>query len=149
MYTCNWCKINTSTFSHCFQIWSLDKLEPLHELETSGGSVYSIAITPHHILCGTYENCIHVSTYLIDKCLSLLLRFCSSKIVYNCFQTFNTIIIYVLIQFVVPLLYIFFNFHHHYYKFAFIFHFPFITFLSLIFLFHLLFRFHDLNKECV
>ncbi|KAG8145418.1 hypothetical protein E2320_011955, partial [Naja naja] len=27
---------------------------------TSGGSVYSIAVTNHHIVCGTYENLIHV-----------------------------------------------------------------------------------------
>ncbi len=36
-------------------------MECVHDLETSGGSVYSIAITQHFILCGTYENCIHVS----------------------------------------------------------------------------------------
>ncbi|KAI0208594.1 E3 ubiquitin-protein ligase TRAF7 [Lamellibrachia satsuma] len=42
------------------KIWSLDTLECLRDLETSGGSVYSLAITSHHILCGTYENCIHV-----------------------------------------------------------------------------------------
>lgn len=31
-------------------------------LQTSGGSVYSIAVTNHHIVCGTYENLIHVRT---------------------------------------------------------------------------------------
>ncbi|KAF3846949.1 hypothetical protein F7725_004027, partial [Dissostichus mawsoni] len=29
-------------------------------IKTSGGSVYSIAVTNHHIVCGTYENLIHV-----------------------------------------------------------------------------------------
>lgn len=42
------------------KIWSLDTLECLRDLETSGGSVYSLAITSHHILCGTHENSIHV-----------------------------------------------------------------------------------------
>lgn len=44
-----------------WQMWDLNSLECVRNLETSGGSVYSIAVTPHHILCGTYENCIHVS----------------------------------------------------------------------------------------
>ena len=35
-------------------------------IQTSGGSVYSIAVTNHHIVCGTYENCIHVSTLLTN-----------------------------------------------------------------------------------
>lgn len=42
------------------QMWDLETLECIRMLETSGGSVYSIAVTDHHILCGTYENCIHV-----------------------------------------------------------------------------------------
>lgn len=42
------------------KIWDLENLECVRELETSGGSVYSIALTNHHILCGTYENIIHV-----------------------------------------------------------------------------------------
>ena len=46
------------------QIWDLDNMECVHDLDTSGGSVYSIAITPLYILCGTYENCIHVSLLL-------------------------------------------------------------------------------------
>ncbi|XP_013417562.1 E3 ubiquitin-protein ligase TRAF7-like [Lingula anatina] len=42
------------------KIWDLETLECVKMLDTSGGSVYSICITEHHILCGTYENCIHV-----------------------------------------------------------------------------------------
>lgn len=42
------------------KMWDLDSLECVRQLETSGGSVYSIAITTHHVLCGTYENVIHV-----------------------------------------------------------------------------------------
>ena len=48
-------------FGFKFQVWDLETLECIRQLETPGGSVYSIAITSHHILCGTYENCIHVS----------------------------------------------------------------------------------------
>lgn len=44
----------------CAKIWDLDSLEVVHNLETSEGSVYSLAVTTHHILCGTYENVIHV-----------------------------------------------------------------------------------------
>lgn len=43
-----------------FQIWDIRNLECVHVLQTSGGSVYSIAVTNHHIVCGTYENLIHV-----------------------------------------------------------------------------------------
>uniref|UniRef100_UPI00358EDF87 E3 ubiquitin-protein ligase TRAF7-like isoform X1 n=2 Tax=Myxine glutinosa TaxID=7769 RepID=UPI00358EDF87 len=42
------------------KIWDIRSLECVHVLETSGGSVYSIAVTNHHIICGTYENVIHV-----------------------------------------------------------------------------------------
>lgn len=42
------------------QIWDIRSLECVHVLQTSGGSVYSIAVTNHHIVCGTYENLIHV-----------------------------------------------------------------------------------------
>lgn len=42
------------------KIWDLDTLECVRQLDIPGGSIYSIAITPHHILCGMYENCIHV-----------------------------------------------------------------------------------------
>ena len=45
---------------HLFQIWDIRNLECVHVLQTSGGSVYSIAVTNHHIVCGTYENLIHV-----------------------------------------------------------------------------------------
>ena len=51
------------------KVWDLETLDCVHMLETPGGSVYSIAITSHHILCGTYENCIHVSFgSLVDDC---------------------------------------------------------------------------------
>ncbi len=39
----------------------MDTLEVVHVLQCSGGSVYSLAITNKHIVCGTYENLIHVS----------------------------------------------------------------------------------------
>lgn len=42
------------------QIWDIRSLDCVHVLQTSGGSVYSIAVTNHHIVCGTYENLIHV-----------------------------------------------------------------------------------------
>uniref|UniRef100_A0A4W3HPF4 E3 ubiquitin-protein ligase TRAF7 n=1 Tax=Callorhinchus milii TaxID=7868 RepID=A0A4W3HPF4_CALMI len=42
------------------KIWDIRTLECVHVLQTSGGSVYSIAVTNHHIVCGTYENLIHV-----------------------------------------------------------------------------------------
>lgn len=45
---------------HLSQIWDIRNLECVHVLQTSGGSVYSIAVTNHHIVCGTYENLIHV-----------------------------------------------------------------------------------------
>jgi len=47
------------------KVWDLETLECIRQLETPGGSVYSIAITSHHILCGTYENCIHVSLFTV------------------------------------------------------------------------------------
>ena len=52
----------------CVEVWDLETLDCVYQLETPGGSVYSIAITSHHILCGTYENCIHVSpaSYLLS-----------------------------------------------------------------------------------
>lgn len=46
------------------QIWDIRSLECVHVLQTSGGSVYSIAVTNHHIVCGTYENLIHVRTMI-------------------------------------------------------------------------------------
>ncbi|KAK1878139.1 E3 ubiquitin-protein ligase TRAF7 [Dissostichus eleginoides] len=44
------------------KIWDIRSLDCVHVLQTSGGSVYSIAVTNHHIVCGTYENLIHVRT---------------------------------------------------------------------------------------
>ena len=43
------------------QIWSLESLEVIHVLKCIGASVYSLAVTSKHIICGTYENMIHVS----------------------------------------------------------------------------------------
>ena len=58
-------------------MWDLETLECIRMLETSGGSVYSIAITDHHILCGTYENCIHVSMISLQElCTKVLFDFC-------------------------------------------------------------------------
>ena len=31
-----------------------------HVVQCGGGSVYSLAVTNKHIICGTYENMIHV-----------------------------------------------------------------------------------------
>jgi len=61
--------VRSSVFN--VKVWDLDTLDCIHQLETPGGSVYSIAITSHHILCGTYENCIHVSPF--TDCLLALL----------------------------------------------------------------------------
>ena len=59
-----------SAFSCSGQIWDLDTLDIVHNLETSEGSVYSLAVTNHHILCGTYENVIHVWTpVLVMLCI--------------------------------------------------------------------------------
>jgi len=54
-----------------FQIWDIRNLECVHVLQTSGGSVYSIAVTNHHIVCGTYENLIHVRAAGLDALLGL------------------------------------------------------------------------------
>lgn len=53
------CFLLTVSLPVC-QIWDIRSLECVHVLQTSGGSVYSIAVTNHHIVCGTYENLIHV-----------------------------------------------------------------------------------------
>lgn len=53
-------KSPSALFSPLLQIWDIRNLECVHVLQTSGGSVYSIAVTNHHIVCGTYENLIHV-----------------------------------------------------------------------------------------
>lgn len=54
-----------------FQIWDIRNLECVHVLQTSGGSVYSIAVTNHHIVCGTYENLIHVRAAGFDALVGL------------------------------------------------------------------------------
>ena len=44
------------------QVWDLANLECIHVLQCQGGgSVYSLAVTNQHIICGTYENKINVS----------------------------------------------------------------------------------------
>ena len=46
------------------QVWELETLECIHVLQChGGGSVYSLAVTSQHIICGTYENKINVSQY--------------------------------------------------------------------------------------
>ena len=35
-------------------------MEVAHVLQCNGGSVYSLAVTDRHIVCGTYENMIHI-----------------------------------------------------------------------------------------
>lgn len=56
-----------------FQIWDIRNLECVHVLQTSGGSVYSIAVTNHHIVCGTYENLIHVRAEGLEALFGLRL----------------------------------------------------------------------------
>lgn len=63
----HWVRALASSQNHLFggsfqmlKIWDLDTLECVRQLDIPGGSIYSIAITPHHILCGMYENSIHV-----------------------------------------------------------------------------------------
>ena len=34
-------------------------------LKCVGASVYSLAVTSKHIICGTYENMIHVSAFVL------------------------------------------------------------------------------------
>lgn len=59
---------STKLLSVCAcQIWDIRSLECVHVLQTSGGSVYSIAVTNHHIVCGTYENLIHVRHSFISS----------------------------------------------------------------------------------
>ena len=42
-------------------MWGLETLECMHVLQCQGGgSVYSLAVTNQHIICGTYENKINV-----------------------------------------------------------------------------------------
>lgn len=57
------------------QIWSLDKLEVVHVLKCGGGSVYSLAITNQHVICGTYENLIHVCSIIMYVCLKIIFKF--------------------------------------------------------------------------
>ncbi|KAK2501307.1 hypothetical protein MC885_018338 [Smutsia gigantea] len=56
------------------KIWDIRTLDCIHVLQTSGGSVYSIAVTNHHIVCGTYENLIHVWSMDNMICTQTLLR---------------------------------------------------------------------------
>ena len=45
------------------QIWSVETLDVVHVLQCEGGSVYSLAVTDKHIICGVYENLIHVCMF--------------------------------------------------------------------------------------
>ncbi|XP_019849787.1 PREDICTED: E3 ubiquitin-protein ligase TRAF7-like [Amphimedon queenslandica] len=42
------------------KIWDLLSMEVAHVLQCNGGSVYSLALTSRYIVCGTYENMIHL-----------------------------------------------------------------------------------------
>ncbi|EDV28456.1 uncharacterized protein TRIADDRAFT_19665, partial [Trichoplax adhaerens] len=42
------------------KIWDLNTFDCSYVLQTSGGSIYSLAVTESYIICGTYENNIHV-----------------------------------------------------------------------------------------
>ena len=47
--------------SRVIQVWNLDTLDCIHVLQCQkGGSIYSLAVTNQHIICGTYENQIYV-----------------------------------------------------------------------------------------
>ena len=43
-----------------FQVYDLKTFEQVHVIPTQGGSVYSLAVSREYIICGTYENTIHV-----------------------------------------------------------------------------------------
>ena len=58
----------------------MESLEVVHVLKCVGASVYSLAVTNRHIICGTYENLIHVrivcvcmylTGYIVSKILAL------------------------------------------------------------------------------
>lgn len=53
--------LNETGFFFIFQLWDLDTLECVRVLQTSGGSVYSLAVTKEYIVCGTYENQVQVT----------------------------------------------------------------------------------------
>ena len=44
-----------------FKVYDLKTFEQVHVIPTQGGSVYSLAVSREYIICGTYENTIHVS----------------------------------------------------------------------------------------
>lgn len=46
------------------QVWNMETLEVAHVVQCGGGSVYSLVVTDKHIICGTYENRIHVSAVI-------------------------------------------------------------------------------------
>ena len=50
----------------------METLECVHVLEASGGSVYSLAVTKEHIICGTYENSILVRSFSIPYYFAFL-----------------------------------------------------------------------------
>lgn len=52
--------IDTAWFLLLLQVWNLESLECIRVLECPGGSVYSLCVTNHFIMCGTYENKINV-----------------------------------------------------------------------------------------
>lgn len=60
--------MNWLTFWFVFQLWDLDTLECVRVLQTSGGSVYSLAVTKEYVVCGTYENQIQVRQRFVMGC---------------------------------------------------------------------------------
>lgn len=63
---CTMCSSTNITSRACppplLQIWTLETFECVRVLQCQGGgSVYSLAVTNQHIICGTYENKINVS----------------------------------------------------------------------------------------
>ena len=55
----------TENYLYCgsyqtIKICDLKNLEQVRVIQTQGGSVYSLAVSKDYIICGTYENCIHV-----------------------------------------------------------------------------------------
>ena len=64
-----YCVSRHSVMSLTLQVWNLDTLACAHVLQChGGGSVYSLAVTNQHIICGTYENKINVRSVCVCVC---------------------------------------------------------------------------------
>ena len=51
----------------------------VHVLQCEGGSVYSLAVTDKHIICGTYEKLIHVCMFSSHLIIELVESVCRDK----------------------------------------------------------------------